>query len=332
MVASMEYEYTPENCPECEGKGWGGGEDTDGETCPGCGLAGEMYRASVDQSREDFVRSEKLIRTTNRDDLRSSHGRVGRYYQWKNEFYISVTNAIKNGLPAPALMYWTGRTVAEFVADNLDEVVDLAGRMDRSELVTFLKNQPWKKRDKAGDIGSTVHELAEAYALGQPVDLSQYEPKIQALARQFVDFMDTVKPDIYAIEGVVFNREHRYAGAFDFIFDFDYPEGILTGRSIVDVKTGSGIYPEAALQQTAYRHGEFIAVGDEEVPMPEVDGAFCLHLRPKSWKLIPVVTSDTSWQVFLSCLETARWVHNDGMGGKEQSVGIPYLSSSDDDG
>ena len=290
--------------------------------------------------------TKTLIRTTNRDDLRSSRGRLGRYYEWHGDSYISVTNAIKNGLPAPALMYWTGRTVAEFVADNLDEVVDLAGRMDRGELVTFLKNQPWKQRDKAGDIGTAVHDLAEQYALatgavtvgGKPpstsatgsMDITHLDAKVQALARQFVDFMQQVQPDIHAIEGVVFNREHRYAGAFDFIFDIRYPDGMLDGRFIVDVKTGSGIYPEAALQQTAYRHGEFIAVGDQEVPMPDTTGAFCLHLRPRGWKLIPVVTSGSSWQVFLSCLETARWVHNDGMGGKEQSVGIPYLSSSDE--
>ncbi len=273
-----------------------------------------------------------IIRTPNREDLRTSDRRRGRYYWWEGEPYLSVTNAIKNGLPAPALMYWTGRTVAEYVADNLEEVNELAGRMDRKELVTLLKNQPWKQRDKAGDIGTAVHDLAEQYALDRSVAIAlvNLDPKVQAKARQFVAFMDQVQPEIHAIEGVVFNRTHRYAGAFDFIFDFNYPDGILAGRYIVDVKTGSGIYAEAALQQTAYKYGEFIAVGDDEVPMPDVAGAFCLHLQPRGWKLIPVVTTDAAFKTFLSCLETARWVHNDGLGGKEQSVGIPYLSSSDE--
>ncbi len=274
--------------------------------------------------------TDTLIRTTNRDDLRSDDRRLGRYYYWQGEPYISVTNAIKSGLPAPALMYWSSYTVAKYVADNLEEVNDLAGRMDSSEFVTLLKNKPWKARDKAGDIGTAVHDVAEQYVLTGNMDIAHLDPKIQVKARQFVDFIKQVQPEVHAIEGVVFNRKHRYAGAFDFIFDFNYTDGILDGRYIVDVKTGSGIYESDALQQTAYRNGEFIAVGDDEVPMPEVKGAFCLHLRPKGWKLIPVVTSDTSWQAFLSCLETARWVHNDGMGGKEQSVGIPYLSSSDE--
>ncbi len=274
-----------------------------------------------------------IIRTPNREDLRTKDRRRGRYYWWEGHSYLSVTNALSNGLPAPALMYWTGRTVAEYVADNLEEVNDLAGRMDRKELVTLLKNQPWKQRDKAGDIGTAVHELAEQYVISWPLGsdlIPHMEPRVQAMARQFVDFMGTVQPEVYAIEGVVFSREHRYAGAFDFIFDFNYPDGMLAGRYIVDVKTGSGIYEKDALQQTAYRYGEFIAVGDDEVPMPEVAGAFCLHLRPKSWKLIPVVTTPAAFKTFLSCLETAKWVHNDGPGGKEQSVGIPYLSSSDE--
>ncbi len=271
-----------------------------------------------------------IIRTPNREDLRTSDSTRGRYYWWESDSYISVTNAIKNGLPAPALMYWTGRTVAEYVADNLEEVNELAGRMDRSDLISLLKNKPWNQRDKAGDIGTAVHDLAEQYVRTGNMDLASLDPKVQAKARQFVNFMEQVKPEVYAIEGVVFNKTHRYAGALDFIFDFNYPDGILAGRYIVDVKTGSGIYDKDGLQQTAYRYGEFIAVGDDEVPMPEVAGAFCLHLQPRGWKLIPVVTTPAAFKIFLSCLETARWVHNDGPGGKEQSVGVPYLSSSDE--
>ena len=274
--------------------------------------------------------SRTIIRTTNRDDLRTKAGGQGRYYHWQGDAYISVTNAIKAGLPAPALMYWAAKMVAEHVAGNLDDVVELSQKMETSEFVSYLKNQPWQARDKAGNIGTTVHEIAEQYVIGaESIDLSQYEKPVQDKARQFVDFMRTVKPDVWAIEGVVFNRTHRYAGAFDFIFDINYPDGMLAGRYIVDVKTGSGIYPEAALQQTAYAEGEFIAVGTDEVPMPEVDGAFALHLTPRTWKLIPVVIGDTSFQAFLSVLETAKWVHKDGMGGKEQSVGVPYLSSGE---
>ncbi len=269
-----------------------------------------------------------IIRTPNREDLRTSDRRRGRYYWWEGEPYLSVTNAIKNGLPAPALMHWTAKMVAEYVADNPEEVAELGGRMDRGEFISLLKNKPWKKRDKAGDVGTAVHDLAEQYILTGTMDIAG--PRVQAMARQFVDFMETVKPEVHAIEGVVYSREHQYAGAFDFIFDINYPDGILAGRYIVDVKTGSGIYEKDALQQAAYRYGEFIAVGDDEVPMPEVAGAFCLHLRPKSWKLIPVITSESTFKTFLSCLETAKWVHNDGPGGKEQSVGIPYLSSSDE--
>ncbi len=275
--------------------------------------------------------TDTLIRTTNREDLRTSDRARGRYYWWKEEpGFISVTNANRTGFPAPALMYWAPRVVAEYVADNLDEVKDLGKRMDRSEFISLLKNKPWNQRDKAGNIGTAVHDLAEQYAITGSMDMAHLDPKVQAKARQFVDFMQTVQPKVYAIEAVVYNRKYRYAGALDFIFDFDYPDGMLSGRYIVDVKTGSGIYESDALQQAAYRNGEFIAVGDDEVPMPKVDGAFCLHLQARGWKLVPVVTSDTTFKTFLSSLETAKWVHNDGMGGKDQSVGIPYLSSSDE--
>ncbi len=276
--------------------------------------------------------TDNIIRTPNREDLRTGDdSRQGRYYHWEGKPYISVTNALTHGLPKPALMYWASWFVADHVADNLDDVVGFAQKMDRGEFISYLKNLPFQYRDKAGDIGSLVHEIAERYVIDpDSIDLSQVEDDVvQAKARQFVDFMRTVKPDVYAIEGVVFNREHGYAGAFDFIFDINYPDGMLAGRFVVDVKTGSGIYESDALQQNGYTNGDFIAVGDKEVPMPEVDGAFCLHLMKTKWKLIPVVTSPEAFRVFLNALAIAKWNHKDGLGGAKQSVGVPYLSSGE---
>ena len=36
-----------------------------------------------------------------------------------------VTGLIKGGIPAPALTYWSARTVAEYVADNAEHVEQL---------------------------------------------------------------------------------------------------------------------------------------------------------------------------------------------------------------
>jgi len=269
-----------------------------------------------------------VIRTRFRDDLRD-HGPKGRFYMWKGEGpFISVTNALQNGVPKPALMRWSAKMVAEYVAQNWDEAAELRAQMDTVEFTSLLKNKPWRARDKAADIGSLVHDLAEHYALyGEVTSELPDDPVAEKKIVQVVDFFDTVKPRVWAVEGVVYNRQFGYAGAFDLIAEVPGVDGL----SIIDLKTGSGVYAEAALQQTAYRHGEFIAVGDEEVPMPATSGAFCLHIGENGWKLVPVVTDDSSWFAFRAALHIAKWVTGEGDGSEKAAVQPAIMSGRADD-
>ena len=58
-----------------------------------------------------------VIRSTYRDDMRES-GAKGRFYNWEGDSFISVTNALQNGVPKPALTYWAAKMVAEYVAEE----------------------------------------------------------------------------------------------------------------------------------------------------------------------------------------------------------------------
>ena len=259
-----------------------------------------------------------VIRSTYRDDMRES-GAKGRFYNWEGDSFISVTNALQNGVPKPALTYWAAKMVAEYVAEEWVETVEMQAKLDTVEFISLLKNKPWRARDKAADMGSLVHDIAEDYsATGNLPDVATLEPKVRKRVAQYLNFLEVVAPDFFAIEGVVFNRTFAYAGAFDMIIDIDH-DGIK-GRYIVDIKTGKGVYAEAALQQTAYRMGEFIAVGTDEVPMPEVDGAMILHLQDTQWKLVPVVTDQSSWFAFRAALHVAKWRTGDGEGFEKDAV------------
>lgn len=265
---------------------------------------------------------QTLLRSTFREDLRQ-HGPRGRFYFWKGEGpFISVTNALSNGVPKPALPRWAAKVVAEYTVANLQEIIDLTESMDEAELTSYLKNKPWRQRDKAADLGTAVHDLAEQWVTsgGQAEIPDDWSDLAKAKARQFIAFAETVKPTFWAVEAVVFNRQFMYAGALDFIMEIPGH-----GRQIVDVKTGSGVYAEAALQQTAYRYAEFIGVGDDEVDMPDVNGAMILHLTQTGWKLVPVVTDETSWHAFRASLWTAKWVTGDGPGTQREAIGATVL-------
>lgn len=46
---------------------------------------------------------------------------------------------------------------------------------------------------------------------------------------------------------------------------------------------------------------------DAQVPLPKMDAAAVLHLRPGGWNLVPVQTSDEAFTVFLALKEVMEW-------------------------
>ena len=79
-----------------------------------------------------------------------------------------VTTLLKGGIPAPALVYWSAKQVAEYVADNEDHVAQLRS-MGRNPMVAALKSVPWETRDTAAVRGTDVHALAEQLVHGNEV-------------------------------------------------------------------------------------------------------------------------------------------------------------------
>jgi hypothetical protein len=258
-----------------------------------------------------------IIRSTDRESYRTDEGR-GRFYYFQGEGpFISVTNAIKLGIPSPYIAPWYAKVVAEYVEENWDSLRFVRENKEPEILTKFLKALPVQRRDTAGEFGTQVHDICEEIMmLGIGEILIGKDKKIHQRVRQFINFENTMKPEYIAVEGIVFNREYGYAGAFDILADVPGH-----GRVIIDIKTGKGVYGSAAIQQTAYRHGEFIAVGTEEVPMIKTDGAMVLHLQATQWRLLPVDTGEQSWSVFKSALHTAKWI----IEAEDSAVGKPLM-------
>ena len=83
---------------------------------------------------------------------------------------------------------------------------------------------------------------------------------------------------------------------------------------MIDLKTGTGMYPEHALQLEAYRRSEFIGeddVVDQEATdiLHQVTGQAILHLRPDGWTFKVVPPSDETWRAFRGLLLFANWAY-----------------------
>jgi hypothetical protein len=211
-----------------------------------------------------------------------------------------VTTLIGKGLPKPALMYWSAKTVAEWVADHPDLADRLAAAGGRDPFIAYLKAIPWAKRDEAAVRGTDVHALAEQLVHGHEVAVPEH---LRAHVDGYVTWLDEFKPEALWTERPVGNRKWQYAGTFDLI-------ATLMGQTwLLDVKTAKGVYGDNAIQLAAYKNAEFLHdLNGDEQPMPAIDRLGILHVTEHGTQLHPVHAGDedAAWKDFLHI----AWVAN----------------------
>lgn len=247
----------------------------------------------------------------------------GRYYLWENheravnERFMSVTTIIDGGIPKPALMGWGIKMTAIGAIKHHDKIAALISDegLDDPEnwgddgkpttpgaraAYKFLWDYRFAESERAAKLGTRVHEAIEAYALDKP--LPPAPDNVKPYIAQAVRFLTDYEVLVEMTEASVFNRSQRYAGTLDMI-------ATIAGQSwLIDAKSGKGIYAESALQMSAYAHAEFIGRPDgHEEPMPKVERAGILHLRPDSYELIPVRFDDEVFAAFCYAREVFRW-------------------------
>lgn len=237
-----------------------------------------------------------------------------------------VTTLLGNGLPAPALIRWTGNCVADAALDERDIWEPLATK-DRNAAFEYLRAAADRDRDAAGNRGTEVHHLAERILAGEEVEVP--EPILGHVDR-FLEFLRDWEPEIEMVEVVGGNWTYRYFGKFDLLVRLtgwyaDAPD--REALVLLDIKTSrSGPFEKDALQLTAYRHFEYIAEPDETgkcwelQPMPAVDAVAVLHLSADAYRLVPVdpALDRRLLAQFLHAVRTAEFL---GSGWKAEDKG-----------
>lgn len=223
---------------------------------------------------------------------------------------VPGVSAILDMYPKPALPGWAAREAAAFAVSNLDVVSALA-RTDAKAAVDLIKGAPWRKSGKAADDGTQIHGLAETLMrdrIENRKSTFSVPPGTMDFLRNFARFATEFDVVPRMVETTVWDDEYNYAGTFDGLYTLT-----LDGEeidAIVDTKTGaSGVWPEASLQQVAYARARWFLDPEtgERTPMPRVDAAFGLWLRPEGWALIPLSIDDATWEQFLRLRESYEW-------------------------
>lgn len=207
----------------------------------------------------------------------------------------------------------------------------------------WIANQHYAESRRGRDRGSAVHDVIEWWALHE--DWCTYNPEIEPWVTSFRTFVAEMQPDPFLSETTVINREQSYAGTLDLgllitgdkskqAAEFCSRFGLPTVRVLADTKTTkkreNNFYREWALQVGGgYRHAEAIMLPDgSEEPMPTVDGAAILLLRPDGYAFRPVVSNDKTYFAFLCALNLYRWAVEDGDKATQvKSFPLPVVQS-----
>jgi hypothetical protein len=226
-------------------------------------------------------------------------------YRWSDgttatDTLPSVTTIISVLDKSGPLIGWAKRITAEAAVDNRDQMagwVEMAGRDGAISLLTKAATQ---KRDKAADVGTRVHALAESVARGVPVELTDEErPFLAAYQR----FLEEWQPRYLAAEEMVVSLTHGYGGTFDAIVE-------MAGDTwMLDTKTSKGCYPETSLQLAAYTFADFIGrpADPKRYSIPPITAYGVLHLRPEGYEVVPYNVDRFTFGTFLHALSLYEW-------------------------
>lgn len=208
----------------------------------------------------------------------------------------SITTVMK-AMANPDIEAWKLRMAANHANLHWDEM-SAWDPLQRKEAMTGAHEA--YSGEKAA-LGTLVHEICESLIKGNPVAIPK---EASSYVTQFGKFMMEKKPRFAESEFTVWNRGLEYAGTGDFLAE-------IGGKTVlVDIKTGKGVYSDYGLQLTALKNAEFLIREDcSEEPLPEVHQLALLHLRPRSWKLIPVRREKECFLAFTAARQLFSWTH-----------------------
>ena len=189
-----------------------------------------------------------------------------RFYRFENsdKYYPSVTTILQ--------AYPKGQFFDQWLKEN---------GMQSDEL-----------RDKAGEQGTNVHNMIEAYLSGKTVrwatdetmERTRYTLTEWQMFTKFVEWHESTSPQIEAIERTICSDKLRFGGTIDFV-------GIIDGkRWLLDWKTSNMMHKTYELQLSAYAKA-----WNECYPDKKIDNVGILWLNAKTRTVKPL--HGIGWQV-----------------------------------
>lgn len=224
------------------------------------------------------------------------------------EEFRSVTT-ILGAANKPQLNNWIIKQISTYAVENLE----LLSKMDPTQAIELVKASRYATSKEAADIGTAAHDIIENLAVGNSVIVP---PEGAYVSKMWTELNEEFEIQTLYAEATLINRTVGYAGSADLMVLIrrrgvdprtgqEYP----WKRAIVDAKSGKSIYDSVALQLVAYAKSEQILLpSGEEISMPPIQETYALHVRPRSWALIPMRYDRQTWEAFQGHVVVDRWI------------------------
>ena len=151
-------------------------------------------------------------------------------------------------------------------------------------------------RDSAGDIGTLAHLLIMADLKHEKLDTSEYSAqdieKAETCLIKYWDWSKGHKIEPIMIETALISEQYQFGGTIDFFGKVD------NQPTLVDFKTGKGIYPEFFYQLAAYE--QLLAEAGQLIEVTRI-----LRIgrnEDEGFEERTIGKLDNQWQIFLNCL------------------------------
>lgn len=258
----------------------------------------------------------------------------GRWYRHPitGEEWPSVTNVLDTSVAKQALVPWAAKETAAAAWRLLPRMVALSRKPGtdcekrrvgdrcgdcRFCLTSEIKQAHIAARDAAADLGTRVHDQAEAKVLGRPIVADpDAEPFVRALLTFWTHFGVNPAEDYVMTEATVINRRVGYAGTLDALLYLDWPDGrylTLIDYKSSQTRAADSVYPENGLQVSALAKAEAVLLDDgTEEPLPTPERLAILNLREDDYALIPMPVAGTpedAFAAFVGALRNATYLH-----------------------
>lgn len=198
---------------------------------------------------------------------------------------------------SPALMGWAVKETLK-VAKSLIEPGKYYSVQELDKIWEKSRKASYVIKQDAADIGKIAHKWMELYFHGQEPELPPEDHPSRSCVLAALAWVRDHNVKIIQTERPVYSLFHKVSGRLDGIAEIDGK------RSVLDFKTGNGVYVEARFQTAAYQ--SFY----EEETKEELEQRVVIRLGKEDGKFYQRVYPDTSlspdFVAFLDALSLYR--------------------------